>query len=619
MSLSGTSPRSHTIITTTANTRTTTTTSTQPITDTAATATTATTATPTRSSPPKDDSPTGRSKRTIPPRSPRAMPMPVPVLRLRSTSSSLELSTSPRKRPPLAHPEGRAPLSQSHPVPDISREPSKPHMPTTVTLPTTEDAVTESVSVRAFSEPSLQIVRKSIPLAQLKKMEQAHRMHKLADLLVNDLVDGSLSAAKLNVLGSVDSAFYTDRLPKEFKTLGVGMDIPTISSSKLLQRYFATDFQTNVGWDGATSLYANFMRREKARSTSTANFAMDEHYADVDASSIDADTRQAEIERMQGAAEVIVRTLLGYPPTVDSSPLPDRLLSLLMACDQRLHAKLLDSDRKVAFTTDQIRAGRLALLTNLLVKRLLQPMLLSLAPKMPSQTEIWFQAMLMKGLASGAEQLSTALFNKSFASSPLALQQQATEKLTREKIDARIRQLQTKPSTRHVRTRSADTTPISPRTLRTIEEARHLRKVQKAGEMARELESQDWSTLEEANREIDENIAIAKAQEALQQFNVNDLEGLVMELLGERGDGDYTPVSPRRAQPLDDSEELVLPDEASSATMLTSTSTVTTTAQTFTTTTTTTAPTTATINTSTASRTSGAALRPLPPVPDKKS
>ena len=618
MSLSGTSPRSYTIPTT-ANTTTTTTTTTttpattatttgtQPVTtSTAATSTTATptaattataaahaapsltgtttttstTTTATRSSPPKDDSPTSRLKKTIPPRSPRAMPMPVPALRLRSTSSSVEFFAAPGKRPPLSH---------SHPVPDMNQALTKTDISTTLTLTKVEDAAPEQTSVRAFSEPGLQIVRKSIPLSQLKKMEQEHRTHKLADLLVKDLVEDSLSAGQLNTLGRVDSAFYTDRLPQEFKPLGVGMDTPTISSSKLLQRYFAADFRDNVGWEGARSLYANFMRREPMKATPTTSMRTSE---------TDADTRQAEMERMQGAAEVIVRTLLGYPPTVDSSPLPGKLLSLLIACDQRLHAKLLASDRKTAFSTEQIRAGRLAVLSNLLVTRLLQPMLLSLAAKIPSQAEMLFQAMLMKGLVAGAEQLSDALFNKSFAASSLTLQQQATEKLTREKIDARIRQLQTKPSTRHVRTRSADTTPISPRTLRTIEEARNLRKVQKAGEMAKELESQDWSALDDARREIDENLAISKAATELQQLDVDDLQDLVRMMLGERGDGDMppvTPISPRRAQPLEDSDDTPPVAIGSVAVMPAPRGVTTTTANTFTTTTTSTATTTATM------------------------
>lgn len=441
-------------------------------------------------------------------------------------------------------------MSQSHPVPDMSRTPAKAASSTTATLAQTKGSVTEQDSVRAFSEPSLQIIRKSIPLGQLKKMEQEHRMHKLADLLVNDLMSEHPSAASLSTLGRTDAAFYIEHLPEEFKPLASELLHPTISSGKLMQRYFATDFTNNVGWNGATSLYVNFMRSETAKSSSSSSSQVADQVGD------DA-TWQAEMERMRGVAEVIVRTLLGYPPTVDSSPLPGRLLSLLIACDQRLHAKLISIDKPAALSTDQIRSARLAALTHLLVTRVLQPMLLSLAPPNPSENEMWFQVLLKKGLVSSVRQLAEALFSKSFATSPLALQQQATEKATREKIDARIRQLQTKSSTRHVRTRSADTTPISPRTLRTIEEARSLRKVQRAGELATELESQDWSALDEANREVDENLAISEAKVALQQFDAADLDELASLLAMERSDSeDIAFIQPRRAQPLDDSEEL---------------------------------------------------------------
>lgn len=468
----------------------------------------------------------------------------MPVLRLRSNSSGQEVVPSPRKQPPLTSKADGTPLAPSHPVTDI----------------------------RAVSEPSLQIIRKSIPLGQLKKMEQEHRIHKLADLLVNDMVSGALSANTLSTLGRVDSAFYIERLPQEFKPLAEGLLTPTISSGKLMQRYFAADFRNNVGWNGATSVYANFMQREAEKSSSASS----SHVAHDDEA-----TRQAELERMQGAAEVIVRSLLGYPPTVDSSPLPGKLISLLIACDQRVHAKLIGTEMPTVFSTDQIRTGRLAALTYLLGTRLLQPMLYSLATQPPSETEMSFQIMLLQGLMAGIRQLADALFNKSFATSPLALQQQATEKATREKIDARIRRLQAKPSTRHVRTRSADTTPISPRTLRTMEEARSLRKVQKAGELATELESQDWSVLDEANREVDENLAISQARTELQQFDAEDLKELV-SLLASDSEA-MAIIQPRRAQPLDDSEELPVSAEpaVTADTLPVSSATLATTATTF--------------------------------------
>ncbi len=443
-------------------------------------------------------------------------------------------------------------------MPALNRGPANAQASTTTTLARDKDATTEQDSVRAFSEPSLQIIRKSIPLGQLKKMEQEHRMHKLADLIVDDLVNGQLTAAGLSTLGRVDSAFYIDHLPEDFKPLAKGLMTPTISSGKLMQGYFAADFSHNVGWNGATSLYMNFMQREAAKISSASSHEADNH-DNVDA---DDDTRQAERQRIQGAAEVIVRSLLGYPPTVESSPLPGKLISLLIACDQRLHAKMLATTTPASFSTEQIRTGRLAALAHLLITRLLQPMLFSMTPQPPSQTApsqavMSFQILVLKGMMSGVKQLAEGLLNKSFATSPLALQQQATEKATREKIDARIRRLQSKPSTRHMRTRSADTTPISPRTLRTMEEARMMRKAQQAGELATTLESQDWSALEEARRQVDEKLASTQSQADLLQMPLHEVDELVRLLTGKGDDNQpILAIQPRRAQPLDDSDEL---------------------------------------------------------------
>lgn len=561
-------------ITTTTTTTTTNTAAAPSVTNTADTGQLSRTAPATpRSSPPKDDSPTGRSKKTVMPRSPR--PMPVPALRLRSTSSSVEFSASPRK------------LAQSLPSNVDGSQPPSRKKASTASSGASDGVVSISEPVlQVHSAPTLQIVRTRMPMSLLKKGELERKLMKLADLLVNDVLGGEMSAANLKVLGRVDSAFYIENLPPEFTPLGQGLGTPTISCSKLLQRFFAADFRNNLGWGAARTLYSNFHFEEMKRASSSRGVAVGE---------ADPETRRAEMERMQGQAEVIVRTLLGFPPTIEQSPLPAKLIRLLILCDQRLHEKLLSREGKSSFSTDQIRAARLALLTNLIVTRLLQPMLSSLAAKQPTQSEMWFLTLLMKGLVGGVQQFSDALFSKSFASSPLSLQQRADEKLRREKIDARIRQLQSKPTVRHVRTRSADTEPISPRTLRTIEEARSFRSRQKAAETARTLEAQDWSALDEAKREVDENIAISQASADLQDFDVDELR-LVQSLLDQRMDGDdleFILLTPRRAQPLEDSDE----NGVRSGKTTTPTNTTTTTTGTFTTTTTST--TSATLTTAT--------------------
>ncbi len=511
-----------------------------------------------RSSPPKDDSPTGRSKKTVMPRSPR--PMPVPALRLRSTSSSMALSVSPRK------------LAQSLPPTSFVDQKTA----ATASSGTSDSMMSVSDPVLlVHSAPTLQIFRTRMPMSRLKKGELESKLAKLSDLLVNDVLSGDMSAANLKVLGRVDSAFYIDNLPPEFRPFGQGLGTPTISCSKLLQRFFAADFRKNLGWGAARTLYSNFQFEEMKRASSSRSVAVGE---------ADPDIRRAEMERMQGRAEVIVRTLLGFPPTIEQSPLPAKLIRLLVLCDQRLHEKLLNRDGKGSFSTDQIRSARLAMLTNLVVTRLLQPMLSSMAAKQPTQSEMWFLTLLMKGLVSAVQQLSDALFSKSFASSPLSLQQRADEKLRREKVDARIRQLQSKPTARNVRTRSADTEPISPRTLRTIEEARSFRSRQKAAETARTLEAQDWSALDEAKREIDENLAISQASTDLQDFDIDELR-LVQSLLDQRMDADdldFILLTPRRAQPLEDGDDT----DAKPGLPRTSIPNTTTTTSTFTTTTT---------------------------------
>lgn len=413
-------------------------------------------------------------------------------------------------------------------------------------------------AVLPSSIPVLKIVKVQIPSDVLKQLEIEHIDHALMELLIADLFSSNLTLNQRHAVGRTDVAFYVDSLPEVLKPFAAGIPQSTISSSKLMQKIFADDFRVNTGWAQAKIFYANEMFKENTETS----LALGE---------TDAVVKRAELERLNGLAEVITKSILGHPATLKHCPLPRRLIKALVYADQRFHEKLLSGEKAKDWSTQQIREARCSLIKLLIVTRLLMPMVTALATKNPSQKEIWHLSLVLNRLLQSALALSTEIFIESFATATPSLQKLALEKDKAERIQARANVLKEKKPPRHIRSRSADTTPVDLHSLERREVVRKQRALEKTQKALSELGLDDAdyaNVIQEGKKALAETEEVRKAEADIKDFSLADL-AQIQQMLAERDDEELTSLPadgeliPEHAQDLPLSTADLQPDVSS--------------------------------------------------------
>lgn len=383
------------------------------------------------------------------------------------------------------------------------------------------------------------IVKKEIPSEIIKNLNKEYIHHKVINFLIDDICAGSFSLNDRYSIGRTDSAFYIEKLPAELQTYAKGLNQSTISSSKLLLNIFSEDFSANEGWVSAKNLYANFIFREKSRE----GISIGEN---------DADIKDAERDRLKIFAGLITKTIFGSPVKIKNSPLPKALVKSLIYADQRFHEKLLNHESTQNWTIEQIRDARVSLLKLLCVTRLLMPMLTALADKKPSQQEIWVLGLILSTLLKSASALSQEILIESFSGADSDFQKRVQEKEKLERIQNRTKTFKTRKPTHHVRSRSADTTPIDLKLLISPQEARKKRELEKTRKAVADLEFDDdafSNILNEGKKALEENDQIRQAQTNINDFSIDDIEQiekmladqLEQELISLIPDGEFIP------------------------------------------------------------------------------
>lgn len=280
------------------------------------------------------------------------------------------------------------------------------------------------------SEPALrssQVIRNVPASNQLEYSERNDVLTALADLIVDDHLEGPLLANQLPPIGRPASAFYREQLPQKIQALiqpthpHIPSTIPsTISSATLIPDVFAEDFRENRGWRTSKILYENIVAHIEL-----SNFA---HTFD----DISQPLIKAFRDRLEKASEVIVRLLLGDPVNVKNSPLPKWVMAFFFYCDQRFHRKLMEGKRTQHLTTAQMHQARAELQQQLMMTYLLEPMLSGLAPRNSPQKQARFRSIILTRLNKALPTLQRDLFRLSFANAPKDFQNAVSEKYEQE-------------------------------------------------------------------------------------------------------------------------------------------------------------------------------------------
>lgn len=505
------------------------------------------------------------SKKTKIPASPRTPPK---LTSLSPKSSSFRLPAQPIPRSPRAIKESKELSPRDKKSSDYSKYISDSSQSTKQVISTTHFANSSSETLSA-SHPEIvvspirlvsRVVKKEIPTQLLENLGNEYAHHTLINLMIDDICAGSLSLDNRHAIGRGDSAFYIEKLPSVLQAYIKDQNQKTISCSQLLINIFSSAFHANEGWSVAKILYANLMFQEKNK----IQIPIGENIHLVE---------DAERKKLKNFAEVIAKTIFGKPASIKNSPLPKILIDDLVYADQYFHEKLLNHKSTKNWSIEQMRDARYSLLKLLSVTRLLMPMFTRLAGKQPSQQEIWCLGLILQNLLGSAFELAKEILPISFSSSNLDLQKRVQEKEKNERIQSRTKTFKTKQPSRHVRSRSADTTPIDLKLLLSPQEARKKRAIEKTSKAIASFVLDDDAfdnVLKEGRRALEEGDQIRKAQQDLKEFNLDDIKQIEQmladrdeqELINLIPDGDFIP---ERAQPLPESTADLAPQIYSEA------------------------------------------------------
>jgi hypothetical protein len=224
-----------------------------------------------------------------------------------------------------------------------------------------------------------------------------------------------------------------------------------------MQQLFARDFSAHERWENAHKLYKL-----------TLSMVVDKRRIN-DPGQLDPVTQTAIQNKLQKWADAFVIRLIGEPQTLLGDRLPQPVLDFLIQVDQHFHAQLMRDEKTRDLSTEQMREARIGLQANLLVTHLLKPMLEGIATTAGTKTEQCFADLILKALSVQVESLGKQVLVKSFAQSSPELREKANTKEDAEEQVKRTTQRVTAFKSRlggHQRSRSADTTPIDPHSMR---------------------------------------------------------------------------------------------------------------------------------------------------------
>ncbi len=319
------------------------------------------------------------------------------------------------------------------------------------------------------TEPVLKLIYRSatiqVPTEVLRKSEVHQQSNALATLVVDGIMKNNFPVAQLAKTGNVVPAISILNLSDTLQPLVLNKSDKYVSSGRLMQQLFAHDFSAHARWENAHKLYKL-----------TLSMVVDKRGIS-DPGQLDQVTQAAIQNKLQKWADAFVSRLIGEPQTLIGDRLPQPVLDFLIQVDQHFHAQLIRDEKTRGLSTEQMREARIGLQANLLVTHLLKPMLEGIATNAGTKTEQCFAELILKTLSVQVESLAKQVLVKSFAQSSPELREKAIIKEGAEEQAKRTAQRVTAFKSRlggHQRSRSADTTPIDPRSMR--EAARSKRK-----------------------------------------------------------------------------------------------------------------------------------------------
>lgn len=141
-------------------------------------------------------------------------------------------------------------------------------------------------------------------------------------------------------------------------------------------------------------------------------------------------------------ADRITEAFFGKNKHVNNFPLPNEIINFLLTSDYVFFKKLIDLSAISKLSMDDIDKARFSFINNLLVTRLLQPLIVSKISSPATQLEIWFQSAILDSLQESITTFSEDFFDVSFSKAPEILKANIIKKIQYEECEKKEADLQ---------------------------------------------------------------------------------------------------------------------------------------------------------------------------------
>lgn len=279
------------------------------------------------------------------------------------------------------------------------------------------------------------------------KLNPSQTTQALVEVLVKEVTSTPITKKTVTTVGRQDCAILILRMPEILRPYVEKKSEKFVKSEKLIQNIFTEDIKSGNPWGEFEKIYAEI---KEENSLSLYEFG-----------EVDPNRIAAAKSLLKPFSDRIAEIFFGRKKQVVNFPLPKEIIQFLLTADHAFFKKLMDLNGTAKLSMDDIDKARFSFINNLLVTRLLQPLIISKLSSSATQLEIWFQSAILDSLQDAIITFSEDFFDISFSKAPENLKNNAIKRIKDEELKkkevnlerakARFSEMRLKSSRRHDR------------------------------------------------------------------------------------------------------------------------------------------------------------------------
>ena len=260
------------------------------------------------------------------------------------------------------------------------------------------------------------------------KLNPSQTTQALVDILVKQVTSTPITKKTVTTVGRQDCAILVLHMPQILMPYVENKSEKFLRPEKLMQSLFSEDIKSGNPWKEFEKIYAEIKEKDSLRLY---------EFGEVDPNKI-----AAAKSMLKPFSDRIAEAFFGKNKHVKNFPLQKEIINFLLASDHAFFKKLLDLNGTSKLSMDDIDKARFSFINNLLVTRLLQPLIVSKLSSPATQLEIWFQSAILNSLQEAIITFSEDFFDVSFSKAPESLRAPAIKKIKDEEREKKEADLQ---------------------------------------------------------------------------------------------------------------------------------------------------------------------------------